>query len=45
MKKYKEKFTEMMEDEDNDEICNSSINKFKTIIEEKPHCFKSVIFK
>ncbi len=45
VKKYKEKFTEMMEDEDNDEICDSSINKFKTIIEEKPHCFKSVIFK
>ena len=43
--KYQEKFNEMMQDEDNYEICDSSINKFKTIIEEKPHCFRSVIFK
>ena len=43
--KYQEKFNEMMQDDDNYEICDSSINKFKTIIEEKPHCFKSMIFK
>lgn len=42
--KYKEKFNEMMNEEDKYEKPDSSINKFKTIIEEKPHCFKSNIF-
>ena len=38
--KYKEKFNEMMKDENKFDICDSSINIFKTIIEERPHCLK-----